>query len=124
MPAGQAAPENPVQLTAIDKNNIEFKKTINGEDLKFTAQRVNADGVKPTGKPVAISMDSVTFKSVPSEKIKALFVVDGVIVKDLDLNKINPNTIQSMNVLKGEKAIAKYAERGINGVVEITTKKP
>jgi TonB-dependent SusC/RagA subfamily outer membrane receptor len=29
-----------------------------------------------------------------------------------------------MNVLKGENAKAKYAEKGANGVIEITTKKP
>jgi TonB-dependent SusC/RagA subfamily outer membrane receptor len=49
--------------------------------------------------------------------------VDGAIMKDLDLNNINPNTIEAINVLKGEKALAKYAEKGANGVVEITTKK-
>jgi outer membrane receptor for ferrienterochelin and colicin len=50
-------------------------------------------------------------------------VVDGVIMKDLDLNIINPNTIEAINVLKGEKALAKYAEKGVNGVIEIITKK-
>jgi TonB-dependent SusC/RagA subfamily outer membrane receptor len=49
--------------------------------------------------------------------------VDGTIMKDLDLNNINPNTIEAINILKGEKALAKYAEKGANGVVEITTKK-
>jgi hypothetical protein len=29
-----------------------------------------------------------------------------------------------MNVMKGEKAKEKYGEKGANGVVEITTKKP
>ncbi len=43
---------------------------------------------------------------------------------DMDMNKISPDNIQSINVLKGEKATAKYAEKGANGVVEITTKKP
>jgi TonB-dependent SusC/RagA subfamily outer membrane receptor len=43
---------------------------------------------------------------------------------DMDMNKISPDKIQSINVLKGESAKVKYAEKGANGVVEITTKKP
>ena len=73
---------------------------------------------------MSMKVDTVAFVSVPSEKIKPLIVIDGVIVNDLDLNKINPQTIESMNVLKGEKALAKYADKGKNGVVEIKTKKP
>jgi TonB-dependent SusC/RagA subfamily outer membrane receptor len=42
----------------------------------------------------------------------------------MDMNKINPSNIASINILKGEKAKDKYGENGVNGVVEITTKKP
>jgi hypothetical protein len=66
----------------------------------------------------------VVLKPASSPKEKPLIVIDGVITSDLDLNKINPNNIASMNVLKGEKAKEKYAEKGANGVIEITTKKP
>ncbi len=62
--------------------------------------------------------------SIDLKKEKPLIVIDGVITSDLDMNKINPNNIASMNVLKGEKATTKYAEKGANGVIEITTKKP
>jgi Ca-activated chloride channel family protein len=41
----------------------------------------------------------------------------------MNLKNMNPNNIQSINVLKGEKATAKYAEKGANGIIEITTKK-
>ena len=40
-----------------------------------------------------------------------------------ELNAIDPNTIESMYVLKGEKAKEKYGEKAKNGVVEIITKK-
>lgn len=74
-----------------------------------------------------VSADTTTakfvIKPVSSEKIKALIVLDGVITKDVDLNKINPQTIESMNVLKGEKANEKYGKNGANGVIEIITKK-
>ena len=39
------------------------------------------------------------------------------------LKDVNPETIESMNVLKGETAIEKYGQKGRHGVIEITSKK-
>jgi TonB family protein len=50
-----------------------------------------------------------------------LVVLDGVI-SDLEANSVPPESIASINVLKDESAIAKYGEKGKNGVIEITTK--
>ena len=52
----------------------------------------------------------------------ALYVVDGIQQKSGDLNKIDPNTIASMNVLKGEAATRLYGEDAKHGVVIISTK--
>ena len=126
VPSPPTPPENPskfVKVISVDSNNFEFKSTINGKVVTVTAQKVS-NGTKVNGKPISVKADSVAFVSVPSEKIKALIVIDGTIVKDLDLNKINPQTIESMNVLKGEKANEKYGKNGANGVIEIITKKP
>ena len=54
----------------------------------------------------------------------ALYVVDGIQQKSGDLNKIDPNTIASMNVLKGEAATRLYGEDAKHGVVIISTKTP
>lgn len=51
-----------------------------------------------------------------------IFVVDGLIM-DGGFNLINPNDIESINVLKDASATALYGSRGANGVVIITTKK-
>lgn len=51
-----------------------------------------------------------------------LLVVDGNISENKNIDSINPETIQSVNVLKGEPAIAKYGEKAKNGVLEITLK--
>jgi hypothetical protein len=104
-----------VDAIELDSNTFEFKNKKNG--TTFRAIRVKE------GKPMQAKGDNVSFVSVPTDKTKPLIVVDGTIMKDLDLNNINPNTIEAINVLKGEKALAKYAEKGANGVVEITTKK-
>ena len=54
---------------------------------------------------------------------KALIIIDEIKVPNHELKDINPNTIESINVLKGKSAIKKYGEEGKNGVIEITTKK-
>jgi TonB family protein len=54
---------------------------------------------------------------------KPLVVVDGVISENQDLSKIDPETIESINVIKNEDATKKYGEKAKDGVVEITLKK-
>jgi TonB-linked SusC/RagA family outer membrane protein len=51
-----------------------------------------------------------------------LYVVDGIPLAD-GIDDINPNDIQSMEVLKDASATAIYGSRGSNGVVIITTKR-
>ncbi len=51
-----------------------------------------------------------------------LYVIDGVQTKD-GINLINPNDVQSIEILKDASAAAIYGVRGANGVVLITTKK-
>ena len=50
-----------------------------------------------------------------------LIVVDGVI-KDISVNSISPEIIQSISVMKGESATRRYGEKAKDGVIEITTK--
>lgn len=50
-----------------------------------------------------------------------LYVVDGI-VRESGLEGINPEDIQSMQVLKDASSTAIYGSRGANGVVIITTK--
>ena len=49
-----------------------------------------------------------------------LIVVDGV--SDVDISSVNPNDIESMQVLKDASATAIYGAQGANGVIIITTK--
>jgi TonB-dependent SusC/RagA subfamily outer membrane receptor len=51
-----------------------------------------------------------------------LYVIDGVPTQGT-LNQINPNDIESMQVLKDASAASIYGARAANGVVIITTKK-
>lgn len=51
----------------------------------------------------------------------ALIVVDGL--QGINLNTINPNDIESIEVLKDASATAIYGSRGANGVILVTTKR-
>lgn len=51
-----------------------------------------------------------------------IFVVDGVII-DKNFNTLNPDDVESVEVLKDASATAIYGARGANGVVIVTTKK-
>lgn len=59
---------------------------------------------------------SITANNAP------LFVVDGVPITG-DLRDFDPNSIESIEVLKDAAAAATYGSRGANGVLLVTTKK-
>ena len=52
-----------------------------------------------------------------------LYVVDGFPLMNNNLNDINPNDIESIEILKDASSSAIYGSRGANGVVIVTTKK-
>lgn len=54
---------------------------------------------------------------------QALLVVDGTPVALNFINSINPNDVESVNVLKGANAAALYGPEGVNGVIVVNTKK-
>lgn len=52
-----------------------------------------------------------------------LYIIDGVSTRNQDLNSLNPNDIESMQVLKDASAASIYGAQASNGVIIITTKK-
>jgi hypothetical protein len=120
-PSPPTAPSGPRSVLKVELDTVGGG-SFSDNPIIFIAKKV-ADRKAVSAKPLRMEVDGVTFVAPRIEKNKPLVVVDGVIMKDLDLNIINPNTIEAINVLKGEKALAKYAEKGVNGVIEIITKK-
>lgn len=98
----------------VDTNKLIIIGTRNGKDVTVT---LNGPNENTTLKGY------IALKPSSGQKDNPLIVIDGVISSDINLKDINPNNILSINVLKGEKATEKYAEKGANGVIEITTKK-
>jgi hypothetical protein len=107
-----------VKMIYVDSTTVELKGKKGGNTIVFRAEKVSNSTESQKGQA------GVVLKPAASNKEKPLIVIDGVVTRNIDLNAINPDNIQSVNVLKGDKAVAKYPESGANGVIEITTKKP
>jgi TonB-dependent SusC/RagA subfamily outer membrane receptor len=119
-PMPPAAPES-ISISKlngnIDSSSIVIKGTRDGKEITVTVKGSNKN-ISPKDQA------NIVMKPSSGQKEKPLIVIDGVITSEINLNDLNPTNIQSMNVLKGENAKLKYGEKGANGVVEITTKKP
>ncbi len=84
---------------------------------KVAGVNVMTNSGKPGGLP-AIRIrgtGSINTSSSP------LYVVDGIV--GADPNTIDPNIVESINILKDASSAAIYGARGANGVIVITTKK-
>lgn len=77
-----------------------------------------------SGRPGAGSSIKIRGIGSINEDAEPLIVIDGMPTSDENvLTTINPNDIESMQVLKDASATAIYGARGANGVIIITTKK-
>ncbi len=77
---------------------------------------VQSNGVNPTTQILLRGLRSITSSN------SALIVIDGSVASQGAFDDLNPNDIQSMNVLKGATAAALYGGAAGNGAVIITTK--
>ncbi|MBO5710313.1 MAG: hypothetical protein J6R62_02150 [Rikenellaceae bacterium] len=54
---------------------------------------------------------------------KPLFILDGKEISIEEFNRLNPNCVEDLKIIKGEEAVNKYGEKAANGVLVITAKK-
>ncbi|WP_240625676.1 SusC/RagA family TonB-linked outer membrane protein [Spirosoma pollinicola] len=113
-----------------------------GETSLLTGLSGKASGVIITrngGDPGAGAYIQIRGQNTINGNAQPLFIVDGIpvsnssdnngsaagnsIVQQSRINDINPEDIESMEVLKGASAAALWGTRAANGVVVITTKK-
>ncbi len=88
-----------------------------------------------TGKVSGLQINTINNGVNPDTKItlrgnrhflasnQALVVLDGVPIDATFLNSVNPNDIESVNILKGASAAALYGNDASNGVLIVTTKR-
>ena len=73
-----------------------------------------------SGRPGGTNTVYIRGKGIFNGSSAPLYVVDGMV--DVDIDMINPNDIESVDVLKDAAATAIYGARGANGVVLVSTK--
>lgn len=95
-------------------NPVQTAKAIQG-------QVAGATVTKASNRPGAPYSITIRGENTINNSTQPLVVIDGLIGGDL--NMLNPNDIQSMDVLKDASSTAIYGARGANGVVIVTTKK-
>lgn len=104
---------------------------INQQDIKsrpvttaLEAMQGKVAGVDITSNERPGVVGNITIRGVRSltASNSPLFVVDGIPLTTGTIDNINPNDIESIDILKDASATAIYGSRGANGVVIVTTK--
>ncbi len=95
-------------------NPVQAAKAIQG-------QVAGATVTKTSNKPGAPYGITIRGENTINNSTEPLVVIDGLMGGNL--NTLNPNDIQSMDILKDASSTAIYGARGANGVIIITTKK-
>jgi len=92
----------------------EYKSSSNNAIIKMytAAHDLSAVNVETTG-----NIQESDIKPYP------YVLVDGVAVDEETFKSLDPNKIESVNILKNESATAVYGEKGKNGVILVVTKK-
>jgi TonB family protein len=121
------------------KGNFALKDVPADAELVISYVGLKTAQVKPDFKQtlnitldistVAIGTVRVGSGAPPTFKIRGIdsenppmIMLDGRVIDNSEMKKINPNDIDNISVFKDKSATEKYGEQGKNGVILITTK--
>ncbi|MNK18146.1 Ferric enterobactin receptor precursor [compost metagenome] len=102
--------------TIENRPNANVLNTMQGQ---LAGVNIVAGSGQPGAKPEIIIRGVGTING----NFDPLYVIDGFPSNSDNFRTINPNDIESMDVLKDAAALAEYGSRGSNGVVVIRTKR-
>lgn len=107
-----------------ERNTLTEKWLGKEGDSVFFVKGLEAAKEQKDGYETKIVMKKKANSWTAEGKNQPLIVIDGKIMeKYKNLSEIDPSNIESVNVLKGNSAKEKYRDKGVNGVIEIMTKK-
>jgi len=103
-------------------NTEDMNQITSASVLQKLEGRASGVAVNINGQPG--SRNTVRIRGISSfTDNDPLYIVDGVPIETNTLNFLNPNDIESMQVLKDPSTASVYGSRANNGVIIITTKK-
>ncbi|MDT0687220.1 SusC/RagA family TonB-linked outer membrane protein [Autumnicola psychrophila] len=99
-----------------ERSSLNVMQSLGGQVAGVQVQQTQgAPGFAPTVKIRGTS--TITAGTSP------LYVIDGYPMEDFDMSLINPQNIESIEILKDASSAAIYGSKGANGVVMVTTKR-
>lgn len=105
------------QDTTVERKELSVVGWKTDKAVADTSERTGKDARNADTSKVKIAVRNTSGK-------EPLYVLDGKLLEAReDLNRVNPNDIESISVLKDASATAVYGSRGANGVVLVVTKK-
>jgi TonB-dependent SusC/RagA subfamily outer membrane receptor len=102
------------------------EETVAGKLVARKLADVRITGAEVEKVLEARKADIVKLREQPLTKIQGpqpLFMIDGVIVDSIELDRLRMQDIERIEVVKGAAAAALYGPEGANGVINITTKR-
>ena len=106
--------------------SVKHSKSFKDQPIKQVSDalqgRVSGVQVQNSGVPGGTVKIRVRGSGSINRSNDPLYVIDGI-VRESGLTGLNPEDIQSMQILKDASSTAIYGSRGANGVVMITTKR-
>ncbi|MDB5247737.1 MAG: TonB-dependent receptor [Segetibacter sp.] len=107
-------------VAGINQKDIRSRPVTNA----LEAMQGKVAGVDITSSERPGTLGNITIRGVRSltASNSPLFVVDGIPLITGGIESINPNDIETIDILKDASATAIYGSRGANGVIIITTK--
>ena len=107
-----------LQFTVYPDGSVRDTKVLRGVNPDLDAEALRVVSASPASIRVTGEANEVFIRGALADSV--LFVLDG---KPVNRKDVNLETIESIQVLKDEKAIEKYGEKARYGVVEFTSKK-
>lgn len=87
-----------------------------------TKNMVSKPGSKSDTYEKSATVETIVVRS-SDKNANPLYVIDGIVQEKANLDKLDPKTIATIDVLKGEAATRLYGDKGKDGVIVITLKK-
>jgi TonB-dependent SusC/RagA subfamily outer membrane receptor len=112
------------ELNNFDANQIQHIHVLKDSTAKLLYGEQGKNGVVlvKTKKMNKIFSDSNPIRLIDKEKERPLYVLNDVMTSKQKVESINPNDIESVNVLKGSSATQLYGAWGGYGVIVVKTK--
>lgn len=98
-----------------NKPNSDLRLSMAGKMAGITVMQTSGD---PEGSNLMVRVRGVNSATAGNDP---LYIIDGIPMEN-GLTNLNPNDIESLEVLKDASSAAIYGSRGSNGVIIVTTK--